>query len=43
MKNTGSTAWSQLWNVLTSNHLVEIEVDGEYKKLPFAGSQKYGL
>jgi len=34
MKNTGSNAWSQLWNVLTSNHLVEIEMDGEMKSLP---------
>ena len=34
MKNTGSTAWSQLWNVLTSNLLVEVESEGEIKKLP---------
>lgn len=34
LKNTGSNAWSQLWNVLSSNHLVEIEIDGEVKKLP---------
>lgn len=34
MKNTGSSAWSQLWNVLSSNHLVELEIDGETKKLP---------
>ncbi|MBB6481351.1 M3 family oligoendopeptidase [Spirochaeta isovalerica] len=34
MKNTGSNSWSQLWNVLTSNHLVEIEIDGERKSLP---------
>jgi pepF/M3 family oligoendopeptidase len=34
MKNTGSSAWSQLWNVLTSNLLVEIKIDGEEKKLP---------
>lgn len=34
MKNTGSTAWTQLWNVLTANHLVEIEIDGKKKKLP---------
>lgn len=34
MKNTGSTAWTQLWNVLTSNLLVDIEIEGEMKKLP---------
>lgn len=34
MKNTGSNAWSQLWNVITSNHQVEVEVAGEEKKLP---------
>lgn len=34
MKNTGSSAWTQLWNVLSSNHLVDIEVKGEKKKLP---------
>jgi pepF/M3 family oligoendopeptidase len=34
MKNTGSNAWSQLWNVITSNHLVEIDVDGDVKHLP---------
>lgn len=34
MKNTGSHSWTQLWNVLTSNHLVEIEIEGEQKTLP---------
>jgi len=34
MRNTGSTAWSQLWNVHTSNLLVDIKVDGKDQKLP---------
>jgi len=34
MKNTGSTAWTQLWNVLTSNLLVDYEYKGETRKLP---------
>ena len=34
MKNTGSTAWSQLWNVLTSKLMVKIKVDDEVKELP---------
>ncbi|MBI9097174.1 MAG: M3 family oligoendopeptidase [Spirochaetaceae bacterium] len=34
MKTTGSTAWSQLWNVLTSNLLVPIEIGREKKTLP---------
>lgn len=34
MRNTGSSAWSQLWNVLTANVLVDIEADGQMKKLP---------
>jgi pepF/M3 family oligoendopeptidase len=34
MKNTGSSAWTQLWNVLTSNLLVPVEIEGEAKKLP---------
>ena len=34
MKNNGSTAWSNLQGKLTSNLLVEIELDGEKKKLP---------
>ncbi|MCP4164186.1 MAG: M3 family oligoendopeptidase [Deltaproteobacteria bacterium] len=34
MRNTGSSAWNQLWNVLSSNLLVEVETDGEVKKLP---------
>ncbi len=34
LKNTGSNAWSQLWNVLTSKVKVEIEIDGKQKELP---------
>lgn len=34
MKNTGSTAWSKLQNVVSSTLLVDIEIDGEKKKLP---------
>lgn len=34
MKNTGSRAWSKLQNMITSTLLVDIEIDGEIKKLP---------
>lgn len=34
MKNNGSTAWSKYKDLLISNHKVEIEIDGEVKKLP---------
>ncbi|ABR47275.1 oligoendopeptidase, pepF/M3 family [Alkaliphilus metalliredigens QYMF] len=34
MKNTGSKAWSKLQELLTSTLLIEINVDGETKKLP---------
>ncbi len=34
LKTTGSNGWSQLWNVLTSTVKVDIEIDGETKKLP---------
>ena len=34
LKNTGSNAWSQLWNVLTSKVKVDIEINGEKKELP---------
>lgn len=34
MSNTGSKAWTNLQNILTSTLLVEIEMDGEMKKLP---------
>ncbi|MCK5672968.1 MAG: hypothetical protein KAH95_06315, partial [Spirochaetales bacterium] len=34
LKNTGSNAWSQLWNVLTSKVKVDIEINGEQKELP---------
>lgn len=34
MKNNGSTAWSKYKDLLISNHKVEIEIDGELKKLP---------
>ncbi|MCF6335751.1 MAG: M3 family oligoendopeptidase [Spirochaetales bacterium] len=34
LKNTGSNAWSQLWNILTSKVKVDIEINGELKELP---------
>jgi len=34
MKNTGSKAWAKLQNMVTSTLLVDIEMDGEIKKLP---------
>ena len=34
MKNNGSTAWSKYKDLLISNHKVEIDVNGEMKKLP---------
>lgn len=34
LSNTGSKAWTNLQNILTSTLLVEMEVDGEMKKLP---------
>lgn len=34
MKNSGSNAWSKLRDVLTSNLLVDIEIQGENKKMP---------
>ena len=34
MRNTGSKAWSKLQGTLTSKLLVDIEIDGEVKKLP---------
>lgn len=34
MKNNGSTAWSKYKDLLISNHKVEIEIDGELKKIP---------
>ncbi|MDA3939179.1 MAG: M3 family oligoendopeptidase [Spirochaetia bacterium] len=34
LKNTGSNAWSQLWNVMTSTVKVDIEIDGGHKELP---------
>lgn len=34
MSNTGSKAWSKLQKVLSSTLLVDIEVEGEQKKLP---------
>lgn len=34
MSNTGSKAWTNLQNILTSTLLVDIEIDGEKKKLP---------
>ncbi|MFA9397415.1 MAG: M3 family oligoendopeptidase [Clostridiaceae bacterium] len=34
MKNTGSTAWANLQNLLTSTLLVDINIDGKDEKLP---------
>ncbi|WP_312649777.1 M3 family oligoendopeptidase [Proteiniclasticum sp.] len=34
MSNTGSKAWTDLQNILTSTLLVDIEMDGEMRKLP---------
>lgn len=34
MKNTGSKAWTNLQNILSSTLLVNIEIDGELKQLP---------
>ncbi|SCG82283.1 PepF/M3 family oligoendopeptidase [Proteiniborus sp. DW1] len=34
MRNTGSTAWSKLQNMITSTLLVDIELNGEKKQLP---------
>ncbi|MBO1264932.1 M3 family oligoendopeptidase [Proteiniclasticum sp. SCR006] len=34
MSNTGSKAWTNLQNILTSTLLVDIELEGEKKKLP---------
>ncbi|WP_352420262.1 M3 family oligoendopeptidase [Proteiniborus sp.] len=34
MRNTGSTAWSNLQNMITSTLLVDIELNGEKKQLP---------
>jgi len=34
MKNTGSKAWAKLQNIVTSTLLVDMEMDGEMKKLP---------
>lgn len=36
MKNSGSNAWSKLQNTLTSTLLVDINIDGEDKKLPLS-------
>lgn len=34
LSNTGSKAWTNLQNILTSTLLVDMEIDGEMKKLP---------
>lgn len=34
MRNTGSTAWTKLQNMITSTLLVDIELNGEKKQLP---------
>ena len=36
MKNSGSNAWSKLQNTLTSTLLVDININGEDKKLPLS-------
>ncbi|MBU3100192.1 MULTISPECIES: M3 family oligoendopeptidase [Clostridium] len=36
MKNSGSDAWSRLQNVLSSNLIVDININGEAKKLPLS-------
>ncbi len=36
MRNTGSSAWTKLKNVLTSNLKVDIELDGQQKQLPLS-------
>lgn len=36
MKNTGSSAWGKLHDLMTSTLLVDIEIDGEMKKLPLS-------
>lgn len=36
MKNTGSSAWTKLQELLTSTLLVDLEVDGEQKQLPLS-------
>ncbi|NNG66883.1 M3 family oligoendopeptidase [Caldanaerobacter subterraneus] len=36
MKNTGSEAWAKLYDLLTSTLLVDININGEEKKLPLS-------
>jgi pepF/M3 family oligoendopeptidase len=36
MKNTGSSAWTKLKDLLTSTLSIDIEIDGELKKLPLS-------
>lgn len=36
MKNTGSSAWGKLHDLMTSTLLVDIEMNGEQKKLPLS-------
>lgn len=36
MRNTGSTAWSNLKNMITSTLLVDIELNGEKKQIPLS-------
>lgn len=36
MKNTGSTAWSKLHQVITATLMVDININGEDKKLPLS-------
>ncbi len=36
MRNTGSSAWSKLKDMLTSNLKVDIELEGEHKQLPLS-------
>lgn len=36
MKNTGSNAWTKLWNTITANHRVEFDFRGKKKTLPLS-------
>lgn len=41
MSSTGSASWSKLHQQLTSSLFVEMNINGEYKKLPFAATTKF--
>ncbi len=36
MKNTGSSSWTTLWNSMTANLLVDIQIEGDSKQLPLS-------